>query len=137
MSNDKARLIERYFGELFTAGQLGLVDELLHPDYVNHSPGSPDLPRGREGVKIVVASMRRGFPDLRYTIEELVVGEEAVATRTTMRGTHRGEFFGLPATGRAVEVAQMTFETFRDGRIVAHRRLTDELTLRRQLGVIA
>jgi steroid delta-isomerase-like uncharacterized protein len=132
----KARVIERYFAELFTDGHLALVDELLHPEYVNHSPGSPDLPRGREGVKIVVAALRLGFPDLRYTIEELVVGQEAVAARTTMRGTHRGVFFGLPATGRAVEVAQMTFETFRDGRIIAHRRLTDELALMRQLGVI-
>ena len=134
MTDPKIQTIQRYFDELFNAGRLELVDELLHPEYVNHSPGSPDLPRGREGVAIVVRALRGAFPDLHYTIEDLVVGADAVATRTTLRGTHRGDFFGLATTGRAVEVAQITIERFREGRIVAHYRLTDELALQRQLG---
>jgi predicted ester cyclase len=64
------------------------------------------------------------------------VGPDAVAARTTMTGTHLGPFFGLPATGRPVRVAQFTIERIRDGQIVAHHRLTDELTLQRQLGLI-
>jgi steroid delta-isomerase-like uncharacterized protein len=128
--------ITRYFEELFNQGRVELIDEILHPDYVNHSPGSPDLPRGRDGVRLVVAGLRRAFPDLRYTIEDLVVGEEAVAARTTLTGTHLGELFGLPATGRAVRVAQITIERFREGRIVAHHRLTDDLGMLRQLGVL-
>lgn len=137
MTDPKAQIIHRYFHELFNHGRLDLVDELLHPEYVNHSPGSPDLPRGREGVKIVVAAMRAAFPDLTYAIEDLVVGPDAVAVRTTMRGTHRGDFFGLPPTGRAFETRQMTIEHFRDGRIVAHHRITDELSLLRQLGAVS
>lgn len=129
-------VIERYFHELFNEGRTEVVDELLHPDYVNHSPGSPDLPRGRDGVRIVVEAMRGAFPDLRYTIEDMVVGPGAVAVRATVRGTHRGDFFGLPPTGRAVEVQQMTIEHFRDGRIVAHHRVTDMLTWMRQLGAL-
>jgi steroid delta-isomerase-like uncharacterized protein len=135
MSQHNRRVIERYFHELFNQGRVELVDELLHPDYVNHSPGSGDLPRGREGVSIVVGALRRGFPDLHYQIEDLVVAEDAVAARTTLTGTHRGDLFGMPATGRAVRVAQMTIERFRDGRIVAHHRLTDDLSMLRQLGV--
>ncbi len=130
------RVVERYFDELFNQGQLALVDELLHPDYVNHSPGAPDLPRGRDGVKIVVAGLREAFPDLRYTIDDVVVGADAVAVRATLRGTHRGPLFGLPATGRKVEVTQFTIERFRDGRIAAHHRLTDDLTMQRQLGLL-
>jgi predicted ester cyclase len=98
----------------------------------HHSP-SPGLPSGREGVRVVVVALRKAFPDLRYSIEDLVVGSDAVATRTTMRGTHRGDFFGLAPTGRAFEVGQMTIERFREGRIVAHHRLTDEAALMRQL----
>ena len=124
--------ITRYFGELFNDGKLDLVDELLHPDYVNHSP-SPGLPPGREGVRVVVTALRAAFPDLTYTIEELVVGPDAVAVRATMRGTHRGDFFGMPATGRSFEVGQMTIERFRDGKIIAHHRITDEASLVRQL----
>jgi len=132
----REQLIRRYFDELFGQGRVELLPELLAEDYVNHSPGSPDLPRTREGVGMVVQALRRAFPDLRYAIEDVVVGERAVATRTTMTGTHRGDFFGLPATGRRVHVSQMTLERIRDGRIVAHHRVTDELSLMRQLGAI-
>ena len=132
----KRVVIERYFHQLFNQGKVELVPELLHPDYVNGSPGSPDLPRGREGVAIVVKALRTAFPDLEYQIEDMVIGADAVAVRTTLRGTHRGDFFGLPATGKAVEVSQMTIEHFKEGRIVAHHRVTDELALQRQLGVV-
>jgi steroid delta-isomerase-like uncharacterized protein len=136
MSDAKAVVIRRYFEELFNRGQLALLPELLHPDYVNHSPGSPDLPRGRDGVGVVVQALRQGMPDLHYQIEDMVVGEDAVAVRSIMTGTHRGDLFGMPATGKTVRVAQMTFERFRDGLIVTHHRLTDDLSLLRQLGVL-
>jgi steroid delta-isomerase-like uncharacterized protein len=132
----KRVVIERYFHQLFNQGKVELVPELLHPDYVNGSPGSPELPRGRDGVAIVVKALRAAFPDLEYEIEDLVIGADAVAVRTTLRGTHRGDFFGLPATGKTVEVSQMTIEHFKDGKIVAHHRVTDELALQRQLGVV-
>jgi steroid delta-isomerase-like uncharacterized protein len=133
----KQDTLKRYFYELFNRGKVELVPELLHPEYVNGSPGSPDLPRGREGVAVVVQALRRAFPDLSYTIEDMVVGADAVAVRATLRGTHRGDFFGLPATGKSIEVSQMTIEHFRDGKIVQHHRVTDELALQRQLGVIS
>lgn len=135
-ADTKRLVIERYFHQLFNQGEVELVSELLHPDYVNGSPGSPDLPRGREGVAIVVKALRAAFPDLKYEIEDMVIGADAVAVRTTLRGTHRGDFFGLPPTGKRVEVSQMTIEHFKDGKIVAHHRVTDELTLQRQLGVV-
>jgi hypothetical protein len=54
MTDLKSTVIRRYFEELFNQGRVELVNELLHPEYVDHSPGSPDLPRGRGGVAIVV-----------------------------------------------------------------------------------
>lgn len=135
MSNldPKEHVIRRYFDELFGRGELALVEELLHPDYVNHSP-SPGLPPGRAGVRVVVAALRTAFPDLRYTVEDLVIGSDAVATRTTLRGTNTGTLFGAPPTGRRVEVMQLTIERFAGAQIIAHHRLTDEATLARQLG---
>jgi hypothetical protein len=62
--------------ELFNAGKIDLVDELLSPHYVNHSPGSPDQPRDREAVKSVVLALRRAFPD--HTIERFA-GDRIVA----------------------------------------------------------
>ena len=136
MSDPKTTVIHRYFEDLFNHGRLEVLPELLHPDYVNHSPGSSDLPRGRDGVGIVVQALRRGLPDLRYEIDDMIVGADAVAVRTTLSGTHSGELFGMQPTGKAIQVAQMTFERFRDGRIVAHHRLTDDLGMLRQLGLL-
>jgi steroid delta-isomerase-like uncharacterized protein len=133
MKDTMKRVIEDYFHELFNQGRLELVDELLHEAYVNFSPGSPDLPRGRDGVRVVVSALRSAFPDLTYTIEDMVLDTSAVAVRTTMRGTHLGDFFGLAATGRRFSVAQMTIERFRDDKIVEHHRVTDEASLMRQL----
>jgi steroid delta-isomerase-like uncharacterized protein len=127
-------LIERYFYELFNEGRIDLVDVLLHPDYVNHSPGSPEQPRDRDAVKGVVCALREAFPDLHYCIEDMVVDEGAVAVRTTLTGTHLGSFFGLPATGKTIRVTQFNLERIQDGQIVAHHRLTDDLAVRQQLG---
>lgn len=129
-------IIERYFYELFNQGKVELIAELLHPEYVNGSPGSPDLPKGPDGVAMVVQALRRAFPDLRYEIEDMVIGLDAVAVRTTLGGTHRGDFFGLAPTGKSVRVSQITIEHFRDGKIIRHHRVTDELSLQRQLGAI-
>lgn len=126
--------IRRYFEDLWSRGDESLIDELLHPDYVNNSPGSPAMSTDREGVRWVLRALRTAFPDLRYTIEDMVVGDDAVAVRTSMSGTHRGDFFGLAPTGRSFRVNQMNIERFRDGRIVSHHRVTDMADLMRQLG---
>lgn len=136
MSDPKETVIRRYFLEFFNQGRVELAHELLHPEYVNHSPGSPDLPRGRAGVVMVVEALRRGLPDLHYEIEDMVIGHDSVAVRATLTGTHEGDLFGLPPTGKRVEVSQMTFERFQDGKIVAHYRQTDDLSMLRQLGVL-
>lgn len=134
-TDPKRDVIRRYFEELWNEGRLELVDVLLAEDYVNHSP-SPGLPPGREGVRIVVRALRAAFPDLHYRVEDVVVGDDAVAVRTTVTGTHRGELFGAPPTGRSFRVPQLTVERFRGGRIVAHHRVTDELGMLRQLGLL-
>jgi steroid delta-isomerase-like uncharacterized protein len=137
VSEQNVSVIRRYYDELFSRGRVELVPELLAEDYVNHSPGSPDMPRDRSGVAWVVGALREAFPDLSYAIEAQIAAGDEVWTRTTMTGTHRGPLFGLPPTGRAVRVDQVTIERLRDGKIVEHRRLTDDLALMRQLGVVA
>lgn len=137
MHSQKKALIRRYFEELFNQGKVELVNELLAPDYVNHSTASPEQSRGRDGVKDVVLALRTAFPDLSYEILDLVEGETAVAVRTRMTGTHLGDFFGTPPTGRSIDVSQITIERFRGCQIVAHHRVTDELSLMKQLGLVS
>ena len=128
------RLIERYFNEVWNQGQIGLLDELLTNDYVNHSPGIPNPRPGPDDLKPIVEAMRRAIPDLHYTILDLVIAEDKVCAFVRMTGTHQGELFGLPATRRSIDVNQMHIEWIRVGRICEHWRITDDLTLLRQLG---
>ena len=137
MSDESVRAVMvRYYEEIWNQGRLEVCDELIAPYYVNHSAPWPGLPPGPAGLKQVVAAVRRAFPDLQYTIEDMVLGGEKAALRTTMRGTHRGEFVGTALTGRRVEVQELQIEHLRDGQIFAHWHLIDEPGLRRQLGLL-
>ena len=137
MSDERVRAVMvRYCEEIWNQGRLEVCDELSAPDYVNHSAPLPGLPAGPGGLKQIVAAVRRAFPDLHYTIEDIVLGGDKAALRTTLRGTHRGEFFGVAPTGRKVEVQELQIEHLRDGQIVAHWHLIDDLGLQRQLGLL-
>src|SRR5690348_2396040 len=99
MSDERNRaVVVRYFEEIWNQGRLDVCDELVAPDYVNHSASLPDLPPGPVGLKPIVAAMRMAFPDLHYTIEDIVLGAAKAAVRTTLRGTHSGDFFGVAPT---------------------------------------
>jgi steroid delta-isomerase-like uncharacterized protein len=126
----------RYFEEVWNQGRLDVLDELLAPDYVNHTPSTPNPPPGPAGLKPIVQAIREAFPDLHYRIEDAVATDDAVILRVVMTGTHRGALFGLAPTGRRIEVKQINIEHIRNGRIAEHWRVTDELTLMRQLGVV-
>lgn len=136
MREHNRRVIQRYFDEVWNQGRLEVLEELLTPDYVNHSPSTPNPPLGPTGLVPIVRAMREGLPDLHYRIDDLIVTDDAAAVRLWVTGTHERALFGLAPTHRRFEVAQMNFERFRDGRIVAHHRLTDELGMMRQLGVL-
>lgn len=131
-----ARLIERYFEEVWNQGKVDVLDELLTSDYQNHSPGLPDPLPGPAGLKPIVLMMRSGIPDLHYAIDDLVVAADRVAACVHMTGTHTGSFFGIAPTGKTIDVRQMQIEWIRDGRICQHWRITEDLKMMRQLGVI-
>jgi steroid delta-isomerase-like uncharacterized protein len=135
--DDVRRLITRYFDEVWNQGHLDALDELLTPDYLNHNPSTPNPPRGPGGLKPIVAAMRDAVPDLHYHILEMVVAAGKVAVFVHVTGTQTGPLFGLPATGKRIDVRQMQIEWLKDGRIWQHWRVTDELTLLRQIGAVA
>ena len=134
--SDNIRLIRRYFEELWNRGRVELIPELLAESYVNHSPGTPDMPRDRSGVAGIVRAMRAAFPDLHYRIEQIVADDHAVTVRLDVTGTHTGDFFGVAPSRKSFRVAQINIERFENGKIVAHHRVTDELSLLRQIGAL-
>lgn len=131
--SDNEKLGRRYFEEVWNRGNVAALDELLAPNYMNHTPSTPDPPPGPEGLEPIVLAMRRAFPDLHYEIKDVIATKDSVVIRVVMTGTHRGDLFGLAPTGCRVQVDQINIEHIRDGRIVEHWRVTDELKLMRQL----
>jgi steroid delta-isomerase-like uncharacterized protein len=134
-AEENKRVVRRFWGVWEEENFVDLIDELLAPDYINHSPGTPDQPAGPEGVKAVVSMFRSGMPDLRVTIDDMIAEGDKVATRYTIEGTHEGELFGVPPTGRRLSIESMTVERVSGGKIREHWRITDTLDMMQQLGV--
>jgi len=129
------QLIRDYFNEVWNKGNLDLLDELLSIDYLNHSSSIQDVPPGPAGLKPIVNAMRIAFPDLHYTIQDLIVTYDRVVARVKMSGTHTGDFFGIPPTNKKISVNQINIEHITNGRISEHWRITDENTMMKQLGM--
>jgi predicted ester cyclase len=93
--------------------------------------------QGPEGLKAASNAIRAAVPDLRCTVEHLLVGGGQVVARLTFRGIHKGPFLGHPATGRPIEFSAIDILRVEDGRVVEGRHVEDNYnsTLMRQLGV--
>lgn len=120
MSEANKTIFRRFVDEVINRGDLGAVDELLSPGYLEHDPLIPGLPGGREGAKQLFALLHAGFPDLSVTLEDLVAEGERVAVRSRWRGTHRGEFLGVRPTGQVVDFENLELVRIRQGQIVEH-----------------
>jgi steroid delta-isomerase-like uncharacterized protein len=136
MSTDATKaLYRRWFEEVVNGGNLALADELLAPDYVLHFPGFP-APVDREMHKTLVTMFRTAFPDWQETVEDVIAEDDRVVVRVVGRGTHRSDFQGMPATGRAVEAHGVGIARITDGRITEAWAAYDALGLMHQLGAI-
>jgi len=133
-ANKKAA--KRILVEVFSEGRFEVADELVHSDAMGHDPAVPDPVRGPEGVKELVRGYRAAFPDLQLTVDEQVAEGDLVATRWSARGTHRGELFGIPATGRESIVTGITIDRFKDCKIAESHTNWDTLGLLQQIGAI-
>jgi steroid delta-isomerase-like uncharacterized protein len=126
----------RYLDEVFNQANLDVIQEVIAPDYLEHS-GSPHLPsRGHESVRASVSVFRTAFPDLRIEIQDLLADGDRVVCRNVGTGTFLGEFFGIPPTGRAGAMTGIHIYRLENGRIAEHWANSDDFGLLQQLGVI-
>src|SRR5687768_8248188 len=125
-------LYRRWFEEVVSRGDLDLADELLAPDYLLHFPGLPG-PVDAETHKGLVLAFRAGFPDWKETIDDVIAEGDKVVVRVTGRGTHEGEFQGIPASGRAVSATGIGIARIEGGRIAEAWAAYDALGLMQQL----
>ena len=133
-TEDNKTIVRRFFDEVVSNGNLGVVDELCSADYRVHATLSGHDAIDRDQMKELVRSFHSSFPDARITIEDIVAEGDLVAARLMEQGTHAGAFKGIPPTGRQVTYGSMTFLRIVDGKIVDHWGLLDLPTLLQQLG---
>jgi steroid delta-isomerase-like uncharacterized protein len=134
MSAEENKRVVRDFVEVvLNQGRLDAAGDYVAEDVVELVP-FPGQGPGLAGVKDVVAGLRAAFADMHWTIEEQIAEGDAVLSRFVWNGIHRAPFFGVPATGRPVEVWGMVVDRLEAGRIKDTRILMDGLGLMRQLG---
>jgi steroid delta-isomerase-like uncharacterized protein len=129
-------LAQRFADEIINAQDLdGALTELVAEDFVEQNP-LPGQGPGRAGLADVLAGMFAGFPDLHWTLRDTIAEGDRVMSLSTWTGTHRGEFMGIPATGRSVTVEAWTLDRYRDAQLVESRIIMDVAGMLIQLGVL-
>jgi steroid delta-isomerase-like uncharacterized protein len=135
MSTEENKTLVNQFLDAQHQGDLALVEKLMAPGFRLYLPNSPQ-PMDREGTKHFFAMFHAAFSDESYTLEDQMAEGDLVATRVTVRGTHQGEFMGIPPTNRQVTISGIGIHRITGGRITAHWPVPDLLGMMQQLGVI-
>lgn len=135
MTDNNKALVSRYIEEFKNRTNHAIVDELMADDFTHHFT-DPRLPPGREALKALGMVVATGFPDVQVTVEDLLADGNKVVERTTARGTHKGEFNGVPATGRSVAWTEIHIYDVKDGKITELWSEIDMLNLMMQIEAI-
>ncbi|OBY26647.1 ester cyclase [Leisingera sp. JC1] len=135
MLEENKSLVERYYREVMTLGQGDTVkfDEFVARDAVLHNSYS-NPPVGPEEWKHRVRIFTTSFSDVEITLGEVLAEGDSVATQMIYRGTHTGEFLGVPASGKRVAVDEIQIMRIKDGMIVERRSVIDMINLLAQIG---
>lgn len=136
MTAENNKVVMQRFLEFINTASEKLAQELISSDAIFHVPGRPEPMRGPAGYLEIIGMMRSGFPDIQWTLEEMIAEGDKVAARFMMRGTHRGTFFGVPPTGKTIAVQAMNFYRLSNGQFVEERGQPDLLGLLQQIGAV-
>ena len=134
VENNKA-LIRRLYDEVFAKWNLGVVDDLVGPEFVGHEM-PPGTPPGPVGFKQFYGWLRSAFPDLRYVVDDVIAGGDKVVVRWTWHCTHSGDFMGVPPTGKQATVSGMAIYRLARGKCVERWVELSLLGLLQQLGAV-
>lgn len=123
-------LVRRYVNEILTAGRLEMLDQLLSPDFVDSTPGAPDV-RGPEVIRQSQQRARELFPEVEYKVDDLIAEGDKVVARYTVRATSKGS---ASEPGRPIEVTGVTIFRLADGKIREAWIVNDQVEMFLQLG---
>jgi len=131
---NKARCRE-FLDRVLTGGDIDATGEYFERDVVEEMP-FPGQGPGLDGLKETLVRLRSAFPDSKWTLDEQIAEGDKVVSRFVWSGTHQGEFLGIPATHRPINVWGMVIDRFAGEKIISTRILMDMFGMMMQLGVI-
>lgn len=136
MSRESHAAKVRRLYESVNAGDIDGLGDLLADDFVEHEE-TPGLAPTKAGVMDFFRMSRAAFPDMRMDVEDIVASGDKVVARVRLTGTHQGEFMGMPATGKRIDVQLVDITRFGDdGLAHEHWGVVDTLSMMQQLGAV-
>ncbi|MBI2304513.1 MAG: ester cyclase [Chloroflexi bacterium] len=130
-------LVGRFYEDVINKRELAVADEIFALNWVGYDPTSPNPLSGPEGVKREMTMYLSAFPDLRFTVEDLIAAGDKAVVRVTVRGTHKGELMGILPTFKECVVTGIDIHRLYGDRIVETWSNWDALGLLQQLGVVS
>ena len=129
---DANRQVVRKYHEVWSNGQISLIDTIMSPDFICHFIGGLEW-SGIEGAKNSISNHKKSFPDWKEEIVDIIAEGDKVVTRYKSTGTHQGSFNGFDSTGNKVTIYETSIYRIADGKIVEQWGFPDEVSLREQL----
>ena len=135
MMESNKKIVHRFIEECWNKGDLSKVPELMAANCRFHDPVFPHLAAGAENMRRHIESCRKGFPDLRFTIDDTIAERNEVVLHWTISGTQKGEFLGVPPTNKKAIVTGMSIDRLENGKIMEEWVSWNLMSLMEQLGV--
>jgi steroid delta-isomerase-like uncharacterized protein len=136
MSDANKNVVRRLFDEVWNKGYQQVADELFAQNYTHHDSSTPDVGRGPESEKKRATLYRNAFPDIRFTVEDVIAEGESVTARWSCHGTHKGELNGIAPTGKQFTISGISVARFTNGKMIEGWVNWDALGMMQQLGVV-
>jgi steroid delta-isomerase-like uncharacterized protein len=137
---DCKHIVRRFVEELWNQRNLDVADAIFDEDCHTHQlrSGLPALAilRGPAAIKAHIADWLSGFPDLKFTVEQMFADGDRVISQLAMDGTQTGEWMGIPPTGKRVNIRMITIHRIRSGKITEDWVLVESLGLFQQFGAL-
>lgn len=124
------------FVEFINSGDETIGKEVVSETAVFHVPFSEAPLQGLSGYMQILGLMRSAYPDVQWTLDDTIIENDRVVAQFTLNGTHKGEFFGVPASGKKIHARAMNVYRFADGKIVEETGLPDLFGIMLQIGAI-
>jgi steroid delta-isomerase-like uncharacterized protein len=125
----------RFLEEVINKGNLAVMDEVMAPDFVDHQT-PPGMPPTAESAKAFIGMFRGAFPDLHYTLVDTIAEGDRVVERSMASGTMKGDFMGMPASGKTATWQEIHITRYANGKAVEHWAVVDQMSMLAQLGFV-